>query len=302
MTIDDDEPAIALARRAFPGARVQKAAPLTGGVSARVTEIVLVLDDGSERALVARTLRENAFKEDARSDVALEHAILDAARAAGVPVPRAIASDRATLLMERVVGTSALPDDPAPAMADALTRLHAIDPAPFVSTLPAREDPLAPLLEWCAADVDVVRALARARDDDALAGSPACLLHGDFWPGNLLWKDGALAAVLDFEDAAIGDPLSDLACARAELSVALVDDDARRARVVAAFTARVFARGENDTRGARGLAIWDLYVATGALRAMDQWGLAPEVLERRRRATTRFVEEARARLLDESVR
>jgi aminoglycoside phosphotransferase (APT) family kinase protein len=43
------------------------------------------------------------------------------------------------------------------------------------------------------------------------------LLHGDFWPGNVLWEDGRLVAVLDWEDAAIGDPLADVANARLEL-------------------------------------------------------------------------------------
>ena len=26
---------------------------------------------------------------------------------------------------------------------------------------------------------------------------PTVLLHGDYWPSNLLWRDGILAAVLD---------------------------------------------------------------------------------------------------------
>jgi aminoglycoside phosphotransferase (APT) family kinase protein len=44
------------------------------------------------------------------------------------------------------------------------------------------------------------------------------LLHGDFWPGNLLWLDGRRSGVLDWEDAALGAPVSDVACCRAELN------------------------------------------------------------------------------------
>jgi aminoglycoside phosphotransferase (APT) family kinase protein len=44
------------------------------------------------------------------------------------------------------------------------------------------------------------------------------LLHGDFWPGNALWRDGALVAILDWEDAAIGDPLADVANAGSSCS------------------------------------------------------------------------------------
>ncbi|HEX9135079.1 MAG TPA: aminoglycoside phosphotransferase family protein, partial [Ktedonobacteraceae bacterium] len=43
------------------------------------------------------------------------------------------------------------------------------------------------------------------------------LLHGDFWPGNILWKDGQLVAVIDWEDAALGDPLADVANSRLEI-------------------------------------------------------------------------------------
>lgn len=43
------------------------------------------------------------------------------------------------------------------------------------------------------------------------------LLHGDFWPGNSLWQDGQLTAVIDWEDAAQGDPLIDLARSRSEI-------------------------------------------------------------------------------------
>jgi aminoglycoside phosphotransferase (APT) family kinase protein len=45
----------------------------------------------------------------------------------------------------------------------------------------------------------------------------ATLLHGDFWAGNLIWRDGKLTGVIDWEDAEIGDPLSDLAIARMDM-------------------------------------------------------------------------------------
>ena len=50
--------------------------------------------------------------------------------------------------------------------------------------------------------------------------SPAnlsALLHGDYWPGNLLWQNGQLKAVIDWEDASLGDPLIDLGIARLEV-------------------------------------------------------------------------------------
>ena len=43
------------------------------------------------------------------------------------------------------------------------------------------------------------------------------LLHGDFWPGNSLWQNGQLVAVIDWEDAYLGDPLRDLAISRLDI-------------------------------------------------------------------------------------
>jgi len=44
------------------------------------------------------------------------------------------------------------------------------------------------------------------------------VLHGDCWPGNLLWRDGRLAGVIDWEEAAFGDPMADLANIRLEIA------------------------------------------------------------------------------------
>jgi aminoglycoside phosphotransferase (APT) family kinase protein len=48
-------------------------------------------------------------------------------------------------------------------------------------------------------------------------GNKEVLLHGDFWPGNVLWKEDRLVAVIDWEDAALGDPLADFANSRLEI-------------------------------------------------------------------------------------
>jgi aminoglycoside phosphotransferase (APT) family kinase protein len=42
-------------------------------------------------------------------------------------------------------------------------------------------------------------------------------LHGDFWPGNLLWREEQLVGVIDWEDANFGDPLADIAISRLEI-------------------------------------------------------------------------------------
>src|SRR5262249_760197 len=37
------------------------------------------------------------------------------------------------------------------------------------------------------------------------------------WPGNIVWNDGRLVAVIDWEDATLGDPLTDLAISRLDI-------------------------------------------------------------------------------------
>jgi len=43
------------------------------------------------------------------------------------------------------------------------------------------------------------------------------LLHGDYWPGNTLWRNDTLAAIIDWEDSQIGDPLIDFAISRLDI-------------------------------------------------------------------------------------
>lgn len=40
------------------------------------------------------------------------------------------------------------------------------------------------------------------------------LLHIDYWSGNILWHEGRISAVIDWEEAAYGDPAVDVAYAR----------------------------------------------------------------------------------------
>lgn len=86
---------------------------------------------------------------------------------------------------------------------------------PFRTSLASRADAFAERLRRCGSDVD--RTLAFAVWQDALHAppwpGPRLWLHGDLHPGNLIVKDGRLAAVIDFGDLTAGDPAVDLAVA-----------------------------------------------------------------------------------------
>jgi aminoglycoside phosphotransferase (APT) family kinase protein len=90
----------------------------------------------------------------------------------------------------------------------------------------------------------------------ATRNAPA-LLHGDFWPGNLLWREGRIAAVIDWEDARLGDPLIDLAIARLDLICIF------GMPVMQDFSARYHARLQLDTAQQ---PYWDLWAALRFIR------------------------------------
>jgi len=57
----------------------------------------------------------------------------------------------------------------------------------------------------------VLRHALDVLDEHAPPAQRITLLHGDYRLPNLMWKDGAISGVLDWELARVGDPLSDLA-------------------------------------------------------------------------------------------
>lgn len=256
------------------GATVVNRTPLLGGVSARVTALEIQRPDGAASRVVVREPGATASGSPAGPDVQREHDLLGFLHGAGFPVPRPLSIDDARVpayfVMSFVEGTGDLPPQAPARMAEVLARLHAL-PASIAPFLPDREDPRAALSGDLGAQLPWMPAfLATQR---APSAADRTLLHGDYWPGNLIWQDGAIVAVLDWEDAAVGDPLSDVACCRLELRYVL------GAAGADAFTAAYFAR---TGRSCEGLPVWDAYVALAALRAMDHWGLSAERLARMR--------------------
>jgi aminoglycoside phosphotransferase (APT) family kinase protein len=181
--------------------------------------------------------------------VAAEAAAMEAARSAGVPVPRAyeqvVVDGRAGLVMERVTGAdllSLLNREPWRVLE--LGRLtgevharigNARAPASLAAVRDVTRDVLERLtrrdpslrLEW------VERILERLPDGDALC-------HGDFHPGQLS-VFGDRVAVLDWSGAKRGEPLFDYARTRVVLSVGVLPPgSSRRMQVLAGIGRRLF--------------------------------------------------------------
>lgn len=290
-----NEPALAALARRLGGVLVGHH-PLVGGVSARVEALELLLPTGARQRVVFRQHGAAAWKPLATEVTRREHALLGWLRARGMPVPAALLLDvsRALLpapflVMELVEGRVAQTLSPAALrqLASFLARLHAlaIDDA---LELPDREDPVAGLSEYSAVHAAIAEVIARA----PRLTPRRVVLHGDFWPGNVLWRGEQLAAVIDWEDAAIGDPLSDLACCRLELAYRHAPEQ------VSAFTARYLSlRGLDQARSSGELALWDAYVSAATLASLALWGLEPEEEALRRARATSSLDDACRRLL-----
>jgi len=153
-------------------------------------------------------------------------------------------------------------------VAAALRRVHTTDPADF-AFLPHAAEHLRHKLAHPPPELDEalqeghVRGLLSAQLT-LLAERPLALLHGDFWSGNLIWQHGRLAAIIDWEDACLGDPLADVSNARLELlwkfGAAHMTAFTEAYRVHAPFAPAV-------------LAFWDLAAALRAAHKLSAWGL-----------------------------
>lgn len=277
----------AILARYDPALRLVAATPLEGGVSASVIRLD-VQGPAGPRALVLR--RHGAADLAWNPQVAAqEFALLRHLHAAGQPVPEPLFLDDAGdllptpyLLQSFVRGDGCPPADPGPALAACLADIHAL-PTADIGFVGRRADQIARLLQEPTGqpDSERLRTLLRARWP---FGRGEVLQHGDFWPGNVIWDAGHLMAVIDWEDAALGDPLGDLGHTRVELLWSHGPGS------VAAFTDRyaTLAGGLDDAR----LRLWDLMALLDKLPRIHRWGLPEAELARMRRLAAGFARAA----------
>jgi aminoglycoside phosphotransferase (APT) family kinase protein len=283
-----------------PGGRLIGVRALTGGVSADVFGLDIATSAGDTRRVVFRQHRDADLKQHGPTIAAKEYHLLAALHRLGfaVPEPHLSADANATvaayLVMDWVDGSTELASDELAGaldqMAQFLVELHAVDPAAVQRAgLGPIEDPLSAIFPYLPS-TDVGREVAArlASGDVSQGQNRTSVLHGDYWPGNVLWQHGHLVAVIDWEDASLGDPLADLATARVELLCRYGD------AAMEHFTTRYIAVHEESIGPLQfdSLPIWELYVSAAALTAMGNWGLAPAEEAQRRARTEQFFERA----------
>jgi aminoglycoside phosphotransferase (APT) family kinase protein len=201
-----------------------------------MTAFEFVQGDGQQQKLIARRPNDGVLARNPQA-VADEFKLLQILQAEGIPGPSPYYLDQAgnifvrpLLVTEYVEGETVFSpvelDGFISQQAIHLAHLHQIGQTRGkqwdLSFLPRAEAIYARRLQNRPAPMN--DALGEGRVREVLETvwpvpqvNESVLLHGDFWLGNILWREGVLTAVIDWEDAAYGDPLADLAITRLEM-------------------------------------------------------------------------------------
>ncbi len=282
-----------------PQGQLIHAREMKGGVSARVTALEFTRGNGKRQKVLVR--QHGAIDLAQNPQVATtEFRLLQALRAEGLAVPEPLYLEQSGglfstpfIVVEYVEGRTEFAPADVPAciaqLAAFLARLHRVDctrlDLPF---LPRQEEYYARRLRDRPARLDESLDEGRIRATLEAAWplthhNPTVVLHGDFWPGNVLWRAGKLTAVVDWEDAALGDPLADLGNCRLELLWAFGRE------VMLDFTHRYLALYPVDLTN---LPYWDLCAALRSSFQIESWAPDARSAEHMRTLRRWFVNRA----------
>ena len=204
---------------AGPGARVVRSRRMRLGIASSVHAVDIVDDEGRLQRLVLKIcVRDDPSEPD---QAGREATILRLVGAASLPVPRLLAVDREgascgmpALLMTRLDGHAVLRPRRLSAwirgLAELLPRIHSI-PAnpealgsyetygipPDAAPPPSTSQPEA----W----LEAIARVAGPHPEE-----PACFIHRDFHPGNVLWVGARTSGVVDWLQGCWGPPAADV--------------------------------------------------------------------------------------------
>jgi aminoglycoside phosphotransferase (APT) family kinase protein len=286
-------------QKIIPHSTLLRTWSLTGGVSAQVTALELQRPDGQIQKMIMRQHGATDLQHNPQI-AADEFKLLQILQSVGLAAPKPYYFDQSGqlfptpyLVIEYIEGEPALSlldtDDLVLQLATHLAQIHRVDAAKLdLAFLPPIGKGFGPRPAILDHTLDEGR--IRDRLESIWPLSPqnrANLLHGDFWPGNILYRDGRIVAVIDWEDAKTGDPLADLANSRLEILWAFGRD------AMHSFTQHYQALNSIDFNN---LAYWDLCAALRPASKLAGWGLDGHTEAAMRQAHKWFISQAFAAL------
>jgi aminoglycoside phosphotransferase (APT) family kinase protein len=290
-------------KKFLPHAHLLHAEPLTGGVSAQVTVLEITQASGETSKLVVR--QHGPHDLESNPHIARdEYKLLQLLNTAGIPAAKPYFVDESAeifptpyIVVEYVEGQPEFaPNDLSSFIrqfAAYLARLHQMDIQSLdLSFLPDRTAIQTQRIQDRPAQLDASIDEGRIRDTleqiwPPAPHNPTVLLHGDFWPGNAIWRDGQLVAMIDWEDACLGDPLWDLAVSRLDILWAFGMD------AMLDYSHHYLQLNPIDITH---LPYWDLCVALRPANQISSWAPDDPAKRRMRERHHRFVAQAFDRL------
>lgn len=228
---DPDRKFLQIVKTLDPQARLIETRRMTGGISAEMIAVKFSCGE-TTKEIVVRRHSEKSLTENPQL-VEQEFEILKELCQAGLPVPYPYHLDATGRIFSRPYLVLSLLDgkteyapkdvnDFGKKIALKLLEIHSLNSDGKFSFVPDQKKRLDKELFRQKEKYDQstdelnIREILKRKWKECIFNPPA-LLHGDFWPGNILWRDGEITGILDWEEAEIGDPLLELAITRFDL-------------------------------------------------------------------------------------
>lgn len=293
------ETVLILLNKIAPGSRMQSVELLAGSFSNHTHLVEADLPDGRPLKLVVRRYQEYGGY-DRGEKARREFKAFELIHAHGIPGPEALLLDDSGEILgvpgivTRFVPGALQLEAPAESLpwarklAVMLARIHAIPldrqahsfllVANSEATWFLQSDKVPEFMQKFPGGTRLWQAL-NERYDSLPRVTPA-LVHIDYWVGNVLWEAGEISAVLDWEEAAWGDPVIDVAYARMNMCLMGLPDAADEF---------LQAYEQESGRKVENLGFWEMAAAARPMDDPQAWEVEQEPKAAR---FQNFVEEA----------
>jgi aminoglycoside phosphotransferase (APT) family kinase protein len=254
-----------------PGLKLIHFEPLTGGVSSEV----FLIEAKQNKTKIKLVLRYEGGMPS-KIDITNEFNLLQALANTNIPSAEPLFIDTSCKILDKpfmllsfMEGDIIIPNtdnlDLITKMADQLRCIHSINPA-LLPDLPIQIDPIEGLLKYLPKGDEwmEIKNYISSLKNTAFEGQRV-FLHGDFWPGNILWAKDQIVAVIDWDYAAIGDPISDLAVSSLEMRYEFGKEGMNQ--LCEAYLKHSMI---DNSR----FSLWLISIASSTLHFINQWNLS----------------------------